>query len=325
MHCARFARTFAVRALVLTAALLLAAPFAASADYRVEKTLELAPGGTFRLETDGGEVEIVGTSSDGARVVVTSRKDDFEDDYELSFSSDGRTVEVELDRRGSRFFSWGWRDSIRFEVWLPSRTDVYVDTAGGAIELESIEGKTELRTSGGSISARDVTGKVLADTSGGAIRIEDVRGDVHADTSGGAIVVRRVTGTAVADTSGGSISMRQIGGDVVADTSGGSIDIEGAGGSVRADTSGGPVTVAFAPGNDFGGTLSSSGGRVTAILDPAVSLDIDASTSGGSVKTALPVTVRGTVSRSELQGQLNGGGELLKLRSSGGGIRIEAH
>lgn len=319
-------RTLADRTLVLFAALALALPLAAAADYRVEKTLELAPGGTFRLETDSGHVRIVGDSSAGAEIVVSSRREDLESDYELSFSSDGRIAEVKLERRGSRMFSW-WRggDSIRFEVTLPRQVEVFVDTSGGSIEVESIDGAVDLRTSGGGISVERVRGSVLADTSGGAIRVEDVEGDVGADTSGGSIVVRRVSGSASADTSGGSIAMREIGGDVVADTSGGSIDIEGAGGRVRADTSGGPVTVAFAPGNDHGGTLSSSGGRVTAVLDPTVSLEIDASTSGGSVRTDLPLTVQGTVSRTDLRGRLNGGGELLKLRSSGGGIRIESH
>ena len=150
-----------------------------------------------------------------------------------------------------------------------------------------------------------------------------MRGDVVADTSGGSISISDVTGKAHADTSGGSISMDDIGGDAVADTSGGSISIEGAGGKVEADTSGGPVTVAFLAGNAQGGTLSSSGGRVTAILDPSVGLDIDASSSGGSVSSDVPLTIRGTVSRSELKGTLNGGGAMLRLRSSGGGIRIK--
>ena len=63
---------------------------------------------------------------------------------------------------------------------------------------------------------------------------------------------------------------------------------------------------------------------MTAVLDPAVSLDIDASSSGGSVKSELPLTVSGTLSRTQLRGVLNGGGATLKLRSSGGGVRIES-
>ena len=60
-------------------------------------------------------------------------------------------------------------------------------------------------------------------------------------------------------------------------------------------------------------------------MDPGVGLEIDASTSGGSVDTDLPVTVRGSISKPALRGQLNGGGNRLRLRSSGGGIRIKGN
>ena len=311
---------------MMLAAALLVAPSMVSADTRIEKRLDLRAGGTFRLDTDSGSVRVVGGSGDGAEIVLTSRRDDIEERYDLSFESSGGDATVRVKRRGSRLSSWlRSGDSMHFEVRVPRQVEVSVDTAGGRIDLESIDGEADLRTSGGGIGVEEVRGDVLADTSGGAIKVSDVEGNVRADTSGGSISITSVSGEVVADTSGGGISMRGVGGDIVADTSGGSIDIDGAAGSVQAETSGGPVSVVFAAGNDLGGSLSSSGGRVTAVLDPSVSLVIDASTSGGSVKSDLPLTVRGTFSKSALRGDLNGGGAVLKLRSSGGGIRIESN
>jgi DUF4097 and DUF4098 domain-containing protein YvlB len=111
-------------------------------------------------------------------------------------------------------------------------------------------------------------------------------------------------------------------GDVAADTSGGGIDVSEAGGKVTADTSGGPIAVRFAAGNAKGGSLESSGGGITITVDPAAKLTLDAESSGGSVSCDLPVTVVGERERSELRGDLNGGGALLRARTSGGGIRI---
>ncbi len=137
--------------------------------------------------------------------------------------------------------------------------------------------------------------------------MQDVRGDVRADTSGGSIRIENVDG------------------GIVADTSGGMIRIQGAGGHVSADTSGGSVSVGFAQGNSSGGEISTSGGGVTVTVDPAANLDIDAASSSGSVSSDLPVTVRGTISKKALHGTLNGGGATLRLRSSGGPVRIESH
>jgi hypothetical protein len=70
--------------------------------------------------------------------------------------------------------------------------------------------------------------------------------------------------------------------------------------------------------------LSTSGGGVRTELDPSVALTIDASSSGGDVDSDLPVTVQGRVASTSLRGNLNGGGAVLRLRSSGGGVRISA-
>jgi len=92
---------------------------------------------------------------------------------------------------------------------------------------------------------------------------------------------------------------------------------------VEADTSGGPIDVEFAPGNSEGGSLSTSGGGITVTLDAGANLEIDASTSGGSVRSDLPITVRGEMDKRSIRGTLGGGGATLKIRASGGGIRIQ--
>ena len=71
--------------------------------------------------------------------------------------------------------------------------------------------------------------------------------------------------------------------------------------------------------------LGTSGGKVTAVVEKSVAFDLDASTSGGDVSaTGMTITIdKGGVGRSRLAGKVNGGGPLLKLRTSGGNIRIE--
>jgi DUF4097 and DUF4098 domain-containing protein YvlB len=100
--------------------------------------------------------------------------------------------------------------------------------------------------------------------------------------------------------------------------------VRGAGGRVEASSSGGGVTVRFASGNSSGGTVSSSGGSVRAEIDPGARVSIDAHASGGSVNADVPVTIQGKIENDSLRGEMNGGGPVLRLRSSGGGVRISA-
>lgn len=311
---------------ILTATVLFAAGLPAWSGSRIERTFALGSGGELIVDTEVGGVTVVGIQGSEAHVVVTSRNDDIESDFKFDFVESPGRLEIKIDKRGSgisRWFGWTKGGGLKLEIEVPSDTRVDVDTAGGAIEVASIDRDVRLDTSGGGIRARHVGGNVDADTSGGGIEIEDVDGDVVADTSGGGIDVRRVRGSVNADTSGGGIRISDIGGDIDADTSGGGIEITGAAGSVRADTSGGPVEVAFTRGNASGGSLSSSGGGVTVRLDPAAGLDLDASSSGGSVVSNVEVAIRGRVSRNSIQGRIGGGGAQLKLRSSAGSIHIE--
>lgn len=287
---------------ILVATLACALP--ALAGTRIEKQLELAPGGEFVLDTDMGSVVVRGAASGGARVVITSKRDDLESQVNLAFDESPGRVEVRLDRK-SKVSSWFKRNpGVKFEIEIPRDTRLSVDTSGGSISVEAIEGPSRLDTSGGSIEVIDHGGELTVDTSGGSITVEQAQGKVTADTSGG------------------SIRMEQVAGDIVAQTSGGSIRIKEAGGHVVAETSGGAVEVLFSAGNGLGGKLSTSGGGVTAHVDPSVGLDVDASTSGGSVVLDVPLTVQGKISRTAIRGTLGDGGAMLTLRSSGGSIRV---
>ncbi|NIS32463.1 MAG: hypothetical protein GWN73_19485 [Actinobacteria bacterium] len=296
----------------------------AVAGTRIEKSVALASGGSFELDTDVGSVTVEGSSRDGVQLVIMSRNDDLLDKFELSIDEDADGVSVQFERKGSRSsWKWGRGDELKFAIQVPHQTRLDIDTSGGSIMVDSIDDEVRLDTSGGSIVARGIGGELEADTSGGSIQIEDVDGDVVADTSGGSITVEDVRGSVSADTSGGSIVVRNADGDVDADTSGGSIAISRAGGRVNADTSGGSIAVSFTAGNSAGGSMATSGGGIEINIDPSADLDIDAQASGGSVITNLPLNVQGKISRTTLKGRLNGGGETLRLRASGGKIRIE--
>jgi DUF4097 and DUF4098 domain-containing protein YvlB len=310
---------------LLWAIFLAAAP--ASADFRLERRLALGPGGTFTLQTETGGVTLTGDSPSGVLVTVTSSRDDLDRRFDFRFEESAGAVRVTATRRGSWLSSLfhGWfSNNVRFEVHVPRKTAIDVDTAGGGITVSSVTGAVDVHTSGGGLRIQDVEGKIEGRTSGGSIRIQGARGDVVADTSGGGIDIADVRGNVRAETSGGGIQLDGVTGDAFADTSGGGVRVRGAGGRVDAHSSGGSVTVAFANGNARGGVLSSSGGGVRTELDPAVALTIDASSSGGSVTSDIRVTTQGRMERNSIRGDLNGGGALLRVSSSGGGVRISA-
>ena len=69
--------------------------------------------------------------------------------------------------------------------------------------------------------------------------------------------------------------------------------------------------------------VHASSGGVTLRIAPGAGFDLDASVSSGGIDSAHPITVAGRIDRRHLQGKVNGGGPLVSVRSSSGGIRIE--
>lgn len=291
---------------LVVAALATALP--ALAGSRLEKELPLEPGGRLEVAAAAGPIVVRGTDREGARIVVTSKSDDLERDWNLRFEGSAGTVRVVSERKESGWTGWFTPGPPKpnFEIEVPSRTALVVDTRGGSVRVSGTEGD------------------VRVDTSGGSITVEDVRGNASLDTSGGGIAVARLDGALSADTSGGSIRVRGVTGDANLDTSGGSIAVTGAGGRVDADTSGGSIVVEFDRGNGKGGTLETMGGSIRIAVDPSVALEIDASTMGGTVSTGLSLATRGSPKRNSLKGALNGGGEALSASTMGGSIRIDA-
>lgn len=287
---------------------LLAMAMPAWAGSQIEKTLKLDPGGRFVLEADEGSVTVVGSDQSGASVAISSNRDDFQSRVHFTFEEDAGMVRVRSREDG---YDWNLLEFLfdhlwlHFEIRVPKSTTLEIKTGGGAIRVDSIVGYSELRTSGGSIELSNVIGDVHAHTSGGYIRAQQIRGEIEVGTSGG------------------GIEADSIDGGLVADTSGGEIRINGLTGRVRAHTSGGSISAVLSKGNASGGEIDTSGGSIYVKVDPTVNLDVDASSSGGGVSYGIPLHGVDSSSWGAVRGTLGSGGSLLRVHTSGGGVRLE--
>jgi DUF4097 and DUF4098 domain-containing protein YvlB len=303
-------------------ALLVGVSIRGRANDEIDKTLKLEPGGRFVLDADAGSVTITGTKESGAKITITSNRDDLESLFHFTFEDGPGTARVTA--RKTFHERWMRNLNLHFEISVPTSTGLEVRTGGGSVKVYSIKGDSQLKTSGGSLEVSDLAGQLQGETSGGHILLREVTGNVRVETSGGGMDVESLSGSFNGSTSGGPIHISRVEGDVDASTSGGSIHIDDAGGRVAAKTSGGSVEVRFDLGNDKGGELETSGGSIRAALDPKVNLNIDASASGGGVRSDVPITMTGRISTSSIHGTLGSGGAELRMHTSGGSVQIEA-
>jgi hypothetical protein len=211
--------------------------------------------------------------------------------------------------------------------------ELYATTGGGHIVIGSIAGNATLHTSGGHIRVRSIEGTAHLETGGGNITLGHSGADLIASTAGGDIQVGEAAGLVRAKTSGGGIRVVSTVGPTDLETGGGSIYLAQVDSPVKASTSSGGITAWFVAPPKSSGTcdLQSSDGDITVHLPRELPVTVDAQVEKGdehrvivdpafSLKVSRDETSKNHIVRAE--GALNGGGELLRLRTVAGNIRF---
>lgn len=279
-----------------------------SDDPYLTKSFNLSSGDLY-VSTSGGSIRVEGGNGNAVKVEMYVRsnkhsdkkmREILEEDYEIRIQKSGSRVEA-VAKKTSK--SWSWNGiSISFVVYTPENFACELNTSGGSLKISDVSGRNhELKTSGGSITAEDMSGDLEARTSGGSITISDYLGEIDARTSGG------------------SINLKDIKGDVEVSTSGGGIRINDAQGSVYATTSGGSINADITKLEDQL-VLKTSGGSVRATIPSGLGLDLDL--RGNRVNTSLN-NFSGESKSDRVKGTVNGGGILVQLSTSGGGVHLD--
>jgi DUF4097 and DUF4098 domain-containing protein YvlB len=304
---------------------------------------DISPGGMLDMGDLVGDVNVWGREGNQVEIVqefffdVDSRKEaeDALERFRARVTRSGDRLKVTGNTR-----DLGRHVTATYRATVPRRFNVSVETMGGDILLEELEGEVSLETLGGDVDVSALTGTLTAESAGGDIEVSDFSGDADLETAGGDlelkgvqegpfrlktaggdITIRSAVGAVRAKTSGGDVEVRQVQGDQNLSTSGGDVFLQDVKGTFhQAETSGGDVRADHVTGNLTGHT---SGGDIE-ITD--ISGDVEISTSGGDLDVkAVKGKLRGKTSGGEITVRVVGEGMLkepLSLSTSGGDIQL---
>ena len=227
---------------------------------------------------------------------------------------------------------------------------VKIISGGGVIEAGNVGSDLELKSGSGNVTVERVNGQVIVKTGGGRVRI-GTSGGTSVETGAGNIEVTKCNGDLRANSGGGNLNLGDVYGSVVAETNAGSVRVASAQGSVRVITGGGTVellklgqsaqvetgagaiTVQFVaePKHFKDSFLHTAAGDVVVYLPANLGVSVHASTelaTGQGIMSALPglaITSEGGnygPKSMYAEGQLNGGGPILRVRTTIGQIDI---
>lgn len=319
-----------------------------------EITGTLAANKTVSIKTETGPIHLQGAQQNTVTYIIHKRVRAESEQaarrelarLKIVASAAGEATVIRSEGTGIR------NVSLDFDVLVPVQTSlVKLETKGGGIQLDQIDGSVVASSSGGDIGIGKVGGNVRVETGGGAIKIGSAGGQVIAsskggalvigagsnmklDTGGGAIHVGRCSGTVKASTAGGTIELNDIVGMAQAETGGGAIHAISVRGGLQAETGGGAIVAELSPdhGSFKDSHLETPSGDIVVYIPDGFGINIQAiaefARGGPGIITdfsGLQITHgnrKWGPQETFAQGSLNGGGPVLHVHTTAGHIEF---
>jgi len=239
----------------------------------------------IRITTDDGSVRVSTADIAQVELRVESSGYDVQRDLELSMTPRGSQVDIVAKTRDHwRFFDFT-RRSLHLDVRVPRDADVVVSSGDGSVELEAVAGNVDVRTGDGSVAVRGARGSIRLHTGDGSIRGQGLDGAVDASTGDG------------------------------------SVNLEGRFDVLAVTTGDGKLVASAWPGSRVvqPWRLQTGDGSVALALPRDIGAHVDARTGDGSVHSTIPLAQHGS---SRAEGDINGGGPPIVVRTGDGSIRL---
>lgn len=283
-----------------------------------ERKLALPVGGTVVVDTYRGSINVV--PGEGREVLISvkavsgeSETDEHRgmlDHLQLSMETVDGNVVIKARNPHETGIKFVWEDqsklSLRFTLTVPRECNL------------------DLVTNDGGITVGNLRGAMKARTEFGTIFFKSIDGSVDARAQSGDVVVSRCTGSVDLRSALGNVRIGMVGGLARLETVSGNIELQTARGPVDARASEGDIDAGFAV-IDGQSKISTKMGNITAKMNPEESFSIQAKARWGKIHNRLALhTSRGGDGRRFLQGDYNGGGDLIELKAGGGSVKIDS-
>lgn len=171
---------------------------------------------------------------------------------------------------GNKILLKSEENNCECKVYLPRKSDVFIDGTILDINLAGIDGRGRI----------DFTGGVLVGDSW--------RGSLEIDCCGANVQLCNSQGTISVDSTNGDVEIQACQGEFSCDTGAGAVTVSDSSGSVSADTGRGPVAV-----SSFSGPAHIDTGSGSVSLEQVYGRNVRVFCGGGSIKAALPGPVPG--------------------------------
>jgi DUF4097 and DUF4098 domain-containing protein YvlB len=209
-------------------------------------------------------------------------------------------------------------------------SDLTVKSGGGSVTIDVVRGQGRVNTGGGNVFVGAANG-LIVENGAGSIDVKSCSGDLRANTGGGNVNLGDVAGSVQVDSGAGSVRLASASGPVQVSTGGGSVELFKLSQGAQVETGTGAITAEFVSsrGGFTDSVLHTAAGDVLVFLPGNLPVTVHASADMATaygIKTdfqELRIGKQGGEYGPQsmwAEGKLNGGGPLLRVRTTIGHI-----
>lgn len=266
---------------------------------------------TLRIENNAGEIRIepsrTGSVTVNALIRIRAANAGelkaYADSVALSGETAGDEFRIRIMSQKTGADTDPAHITTDLRVTVPNGVTVTVVNSLGDVRIDSIAADLHVQVASGTIHVERAGGNLTAVSDLGSIEVGTVAGDARLTASAGEIRAKLIQGAAILENSLGGVK------------------IDACDGPVKARLRSGGLTVNFrkitGPGDlevDFGSAVIG--------LPQDARCAIDAATSMGDIHSDFPLAVKKEVAQASAKGELNGGGPLVRIKTSSGSILL---
>jgi len=277
------------RAAVLLTFVALVAICARAEEWRKTYSVNAKP--DLRVDTNDADIRVYTADRKDIEAVLTTNGYKIgSGGVSVSDHQDGNRLEINIHVPNFHVFSFGFHKSVHLELNIPREADLDLHSGDGKIVAENLNGKATLRSGDGDIQVNTGKGAFNIETGDGRVDCRNIDGDLRAETKDGGVRIDGVFTT---------------------------LDLHTGDGSIDAEARSGSKMVSA-------WSVRTGDGSVTLRLPDGFPADVDVHTGDGHITMDFPVTIESGASlkQNAIRGKMNGGGQLLEIKTGDGNITL---
>ena len=295
----------------------------------LHKSFDVASAGRLFISVPGADLDLSGGKSDKVEIEVYVRSQSKNEALALTDrvklrmrAVDKQTIRVESKSfYQNAFIGWNTEDALqmRLVIRLPSSFNVDIQSAGGRVSLNTIDGRMTVQLSGGALTSKDMKGRMEVSGFGSSVDIDGFDGSTLSLTAGASdLSVRRVKAREIiVRASGSNADLAGLEGQSSLAFHSGSAEVKDLSGPLEAQVQG--CSVSFHLDEVENSHFEVSGGELGLHIKPQLKARL--LLEGAELFLDKSLAFAGDEEEDRIEGRLNKGKNLLHARAAAGIIR----